>query len=261
MIVTAAVAAGVIIYTTQTLQQRALQTGAEAKERVSTGIEVERVFGYQFNGTALNNNLQKVTVVAPLIRLMAGSQPINFNDFSILLTTERGSLYAVSLATKLPVAIHGILEGGKIRITGFVYGGSIDVLNVTIDDNTTCKAINTHTTGTYLEAMGGEAPCYIGLISTNISEPLSLEESLKILEEMKDIGIELPSLLIGLAVRNSNIYLEAGELYEWRFYVKDGVYPEERYSLQIIPKGGYPTHIDGRIPTVLQAPLEDIWAK
>ncbi|MFH7903188.1 MAG: flagellin, partial [Candidatus Aenigmatarchaeota archaeon] len=35
MIVTAAIAAGVIIYTTQTLQQRALQVGAQARERVA----------------------------------------------------------------------------------------------------------------------------------------------------------------------------------------------------------------------------------
>ena len=237
-----------------------MQTGAEAKERVSTGIEVARVFGYQFDGSTLNNNLQKVTVVAPVVRLMAGSQPINFNDFSILLTTENGAFYAISLTTQIPAAVHGILEGGNVKLTGFVYQGSVDVLNVTINDNATCRSINNHT-GAYLEAVGGDAPCYIALNTSIIDTPMGLDESLKVLEEMRQIGVSLPSLLVGLAVRNSNVYIESGELYEWRFYIKDGVRPEEKYSLQIIPKGGYPAQIEGRIPTVLQAPFEDIWAK
>lgn len=61
IIVTAAVAAGVIIYTASSLQSKALQTGAQAEQRITTGMQITQVFGYQYDPSngQLNNYLQK----------------------------------------------------------------------------------------------------------------------------------------------------------------------------------------------------------
>ena len=263
LIVTAAVAAGVIIYTTQTMQQQALQTGAQAKQRVSTGLEVVRVLGYQFdtNTQTLDPKLQQVTVVAPLMRLMSGSNPINFNDISALLTTENGKFYSITFNSKMPVALHAVLDGGKIRITGFVYNRRVDATSAQdyiINDAAVCTNLYNNV---YIISNSSSAPCYVTLNVTNTEQPLTREEAFKALMEMREYGVVTPSLLVALSLKDQNVYLDSGEIYEWDILLDQPLQPEEKYSLQIIPKGGYVAQVDGVIPTVLQAPVEDIWAK
>jgi len=258
LIVTAAVAAGVIIYTTQNLQQQSLQTGAEAKQRVSTGVEVVRVLGYQYDSTtnSLNTGLQQVSVIAPIARLMSGSNPINFNDITMLLTTEKGEFFSVSTSAEIPQAVHARLEGGNVFITGFVYGNAVDVNSVNITDTTVCATVDT--AGFIQSNSSGTDWCLVELV---VSNPITIEDSIKLLDEMKtELRLQAASLLLGMAIRGENVHLEEGELYEWLLY---GIIlnPEEKYTIQIIPKGGYVTEISGAVPTVLQSPVEDIWAK
>jgi len=263
LIVTAAVAAGVIIYTTQTMQQQALQTGAQAKQRVSTGIEAVRVFGYQYNiGTdSLDPRLQQISAIAPVVRLMSGSNPINFRDITILLTTDRGKFYSVSLKTHIPMALHGRLEGGKIQVTGFIYNNRVDIKSVPeyiIENSTICSDLSNNI---YIISNSSSAPCYVMLNESNIVEPLPIEEVFKMLEEMKEYNVDTPSMLVALSLKDENVYLDSGEIYEWIMLLKESLTPEERYTLQILPKDGYATQVDGIVPTVLQSIVEDIWAK
>jgi len=265
MIVTAAIAAGVIIYTTQTLQQRALQVGAQARERVSTGVEVTRVFGYQYDLSTrkLDTNLQAISVIAPVMRLMAGSKPIGFERISYILTTGYDVL-AYKIGTSLPTAVYGIMQGWNYIIYGFLYNGNVNVLNVTSDDPKMCNVINEYS-GKYIIANktvvnGIVTSCWIALNQSAISVPLTTNDVLNLLSEMHSAGIDSPFAVIGIFASQLSPYLQEGDVYEVMLYLGRYLTPNTRYTLQIIPQDGYIFTIDGKIPTVLTQVFEDIWA-
>lgn len=276
LIISAAVAASVIIYTTQILQQQALQTGAQAKQRVSTGIEVIEVLGYQYNSNirSLDHGLQRISAISPIIRLMSGSPPINFKDITILLTTDKGKFYSISVGSHIPTVLHGRLEGENIKVTGFIYNNRVDVKSVPeyiITDSTICnkladntyiipgtiKNTSSNTTGNNVTT----SSCYIKLNEKAIENPLPIKEVFRILEEMREYNVSTPSILIALSLEDENVYLDAGEIYGWIVFLEKLLAPEERYYLQILPKNGYVTPIYGNIPTALRTVVEDIWVK
>jgi len=266
MIVTAAIAAGVIIYTTQTLQQRALQVGAQARERVATGVEVTRVFGYQYDlqTKSLNPNLQAVSVIAPVIRLMAGSKPIGFERISFILTTQYGDVLSYKIGSSLPTTVYGVMQGGNYIIYGFLYNGNVNVLNVTLDDPKICNIINEYS-GKYIIAnkmVVNETvvSCSIALNQSAISVPLTTTNMLNLLSEMYDAGIDSPIAVIGIFASQLSPYLQEGDIYEVVLYLGRYLTPNTRYTLQIIPQDGYIFTVDGKIPTVLTQVFEDIWA-
>jgi len=265
MIVTAAIAAGVIIYTTQALQQRALQVGSEAEGRVSTGVDVTRVFGYQYNiqtGT-LDPNLQAISVVAPVMRLMAGSSPIGFESISYIITTQSGSVLSYSVGSSLPTAVYGILQGGNYLIYGFLYNGSVDVLNVTSNDPKACSTIKEYS-GEYIIAnttvVNGTVSCWIALNQSAISSSLNDTQVLNLLSEMYNAGISTPFAIIGIFTSQISPYLQEGDVYEVMLYLGEYLTPNTAYTLQVIPQNGYIFTINGRVPTVLTQVFEDIWA-
>jgi len=266
MIVTAAIAAGVIIYTTQTLQQRALQVGAQARERVSTGVEVTRVWGYQYDLQAkrLDINVQAISAIMPVMRLMSGSKPIGFERISYILTTQYGDLLAYKVGTEVPTVVYGILQGGNYLIYGFLYNGNVNVISVNSSDQKTCSAINDYN-GSYIIATktvvnGTVVGCSISLNESAISSPLRDVDVLNLLSEMKAAGIDSPFAVIGLFASQISPYIQEGDVYEVLLYIGKYLTPNTRYTLQIIPQDGYIFTIDGRIPTVLTNVLEDVWA-
>jgi len=266
MIVTAAIAAGVIIYTTQTLQQKALQVGAQARERVATGVEVTRVFGYQYNlqTNSLDSNLQAVSVIAPVMRLMAGSKPIGFERISYILTTQYGDVLSYKVGSALPAAVYGVMQGGNYLIYGFLYNGNVNVLNVTLNDQRTCSIIKEYS-GKYIIANrtvdnGTVVSCWVALNQSAISTPLTIKNVLDLLSEMHYVGVDSPMAIIGIFVSQLSPYLQEGDVYEVILYLGRYLTPNTRYTLQIIPQDGYIFTIDGRIPTVLTQVFEDIWA-
>jgi len=48
---------------------------------------------------------------------------------------------------------------------------------------------------------------------------------------MIDYNVDTPSILIALSLKDENVYLDSGEIYEWVMLLKDPLKPEERYSL------------------------------
>jgi len=266
MIVTAAIAAGVIIYTTQTLQQRALQVGSQARERVSTGVEVTRVFGYQYDLSAkkLDTNLQAISVIAPVMRLMAGSKPIGFERISYILTTQYGDVLSYKVGSSLPTVVYGVMQGGNYLIYGFLYNGNVNVLNVTSNDQKACSTINEYS-GKYIIANktvvnGTVVSCSIALNQSAISVPLSNTGILDLLSEMYEAGIDSPFAVVGIFASQLSPYLQEGDVYEVVLFLGKYLTPNTRYTLQIIPQDGYIFTVDGRIPTVLTQVFEDIWA-
>ncbi len=63
MILVAAVAATVLIYTTGALQQKATKTSTEATQQISSNIVVDKVFGDRLDNTSnVNDNIQKLLI-------------------------------------------------------------------------------------------------------------------------------------------------------------------------------------------------------
>jgi archaellin len=95
VILAAAVAAGVLIMTSGSLQQRALITGSESTEKVVTGLEVVDVRAWNYEGMApdigfvpKNNQVELLYLV---VRLSPGSGPISWNNTVIIVSTKRES--------------------------------------------------------------------------------------------------------------------------------------------------------------------------
>lgn len=78
LVLTAAVAAAVLISTISSLQSRALETGKATTKEVGTNLNVLEVFGER---DSTNNAVTNLTMV---MRLAAGSEPVRFGD--LLLT-------------------------------------------------------------------------------------------------------------------------------------------------------------------------------
>lgn len=85
VILVAAVAAAVLISTSGSLQQKALVTGGQAEEAVATGAEAMSVLGT--NATD-DHALEQFEM---LLRLQAGSEPMNLNNTVILVDTATTS--------------------------------------------------------------------------------------------------------------------------------------------------------------------------
>jgi archaeal flagellin FlaB len=84
MILVAAVAAGVLISTTETLQNKALATGKATSTEVGTSMTVVQV--YAEDGT--NQNLEEFIEV---IKLSSGSEPIRFTDLLLTMSLDNTS--------------------------------------------------------------------------------------------------------------------------------------------------------------------------
>jgi len=257
IIVTAAVAAGVIIYTASSLQSRALQTGAQAEQRITTGMQITHVFGYQYDSSngQLNNYLQKITILGPVVSLMPGSNPINFEYVSTLITDSKGNIYSYAPSQYYPTAIYGVLQGGSFIITGFMFNNQVNVLNVTIDNPRVCSILNNftnqyiYTNFTYVN--GTLVSCTIGLNSSIVGYPLSINQVFQILQSMNKAGIQNPYAIIGLSIKQESVYLTTGELYEIMYYLPNGLSTNENYNIQITPINGYTAQYGGAIPAVL----------
>ncbi|BBL45608.1 archaeal flagellin FlaB [Nanobdella aerobiophila] len=257
IIVTAAVAAGVVIYTASALQAKALQTGQQAESRITTGMQITQMFGYQYNPNTgqLDNYLQEITGMGPVVSLMPGSGPINLEEVDSLLTTSNGNVYSYSPSNYEPTSIYGVLEGGSILISGFMYNDQVNVENVTINNTNICNTL-TNISNQYIYINFSYinntlSSCSININSSVIGVPLSISQVFQFLQSMNEAGIQDPYAVIGLAVNQESVYLTTGENYELIYYIPSGLVTDENYNLQITPVNGYAAQYGGAIPTVL----------
>jgi flagellin FlaB len=108
MILVAAVAAGVLLRTSGSLQQRATVTGEQSIKEVSTILKVQSVVGYT-NDTSSNN----LTALLLTVQLAAGSGDVRLED--ILMTYESGDNYVTGItfnSTYYPPASVDALNNG-----------------------------------------------------------------------------------------------------------------------------------------------------
>lgn len=84
MLLVAAIAAGVLIQTTGSLQNKALITGTQSKAQISTHIDVLSVTGTNGSDSVVEN----VSIIA---RLSAGSESIDLNELVLISDTPSSS--------------------------------------------------------------------------------------------------------------------------------------------------------------------------
>ncbi|MGB9674512.1 MAG: hypothetical protein ACPLX8_00100 [Nanopusillaceae archaeon] len=259
IIVTAAVAAGVIIYTANALQARALQTGQQAQERISTGVQITQLFGYQYDPSTgqFNNQLQKVTFLGPVVQLMPGSGPINFENVNILVTTSYGQVYSYTSSPYQPRAVYGVLTGGNVIVTGFVFNNQVNILSVNITNPTICNTLNYNSSTRYVYASilkqinGTITKCSVNLNDSIVGAPISLNQYLQIVQELYEVEKVNTYGLLGIAINQQSVYLTNGELYELLLYLPTPLVTNEGYTIQITPINGYTAQYGGYVPSVL----------
>ncbi len=85
VILVAAVAAAVLVSTASNLQQRSIQTGIQTEEGISTGLEAVSVMA---TDGSQGSDIENFEV---LVRLQAGSDPLNLNNTVVLMDTAASS--------------------------------------------------------------------------------------------------------------------------------------------------------------------------
>ena len=85
LILVAAVAAGVLIQTSNSLQGKALATGSQAKSQVTTNAQFLTIYGEDASG---DNELESFFLES---KLVAGSDVINLNDAIMEITLDNAS--------------------------------------------------------------------------------------------------------------------------------------------------------------------------
>lgn len=86
-VLAAAVAAGVLIYTSGVLQERATETGKEAAQEVSTNIKVVSITGTRSNSTVALVNETKIRVA-----VSAGAEKLDLSQMSIYFSDGTNSV-------------------------------------------------------------------------------------------------------------------------------------------------------------------------
>jgi flagellin-like protein len=94
MVLVAAVAASVILSTSMSLQNKALDVGRQTKSRVSNAYEIVRV-----QGTA-NTSIHKITDLEVMVRLIAGSDAQDLRDMVMFVHTS-GAFFEATLESTL----------------------------------------------------------------------------------------------------------------------------------------------------------------
>ena len=89
MVIVAAVAAGVLINTSQSLQEQARATGEETIRSVSSGVEVNAV-------KAQTNDNAKMTTLEAVVTTYPGSDGINLDETVIQITTKNAMVHVTS---------------------------------------------------------------------------------------------------------------------------------------------------------------------
>ncbi len=90
MVLVAAVAAGVLLRTSGSLQQKATVTGEQATKEVSTNVKVMDVLGY-VNDTSQ----ERINAIIMRVQLAAGSGDVRYSD--IILAYQSGDNYVVGI--------------------------------------------------------------------------------------------------------------------------------------------------------------------
>lgn len=122
MLLVAAVAAGVLIQTTGSLQNKALVTGTQASSQISTHIDVISISGT--NGSS-SSSIENVSFI---VRLSAGSEQIDLKDLVTTIDTPTDSQSVVFSDWTVTY-----LQNGTNHQNDYLVTGDVAMLKVELD--------------------------------------------------------------------------------------------------------------------------------
>jgi archaellin len=117
MILVAAVAAGVLIQTSSSLQSKALYTGSRAKTQVSTQVSVMYMWGEDASSGAtrqINRTFMKV-------KLASGSDPVKLSDTLIQVDTPSNRVNLQYNSSLNDCTVGGAIDGNQNNYYGGEY--------------------------------------------------------------------------------------------------------------------------------------------
>ena len=123
LILVAAIAAGVLIQTSTSLQSKSLDVGKQTQSRITTDLEVVQIKAEGTGDSVINANTDHMTVSA---RLSAGSDIIKLEDIvvSIITPTDTQTLnYADSPTTSTTFNATYLSNGGNPIRNGYLTAG------------------------------------------------------------------------------------------------------------------------------------------
>ncbi len=143
MVLVAAVAAAVLINTSGYLQQRAMATGRQTTQEVSTGIKIDSVTGYAPSA----NNMTLMTIQ---VSLQAGSNPIDLTQTKVYLDDGNKQVvltYGGNKSTLTGSMFDTSLAGWKTSTGSALPGTEFGILIVQDADSSLSGSIPTLTSG------------------------------------------------------------------------------------------------------------------
>jgi archaeal flagellin FlaB len=138
IIIVAAIAAAVLISTGTSLQQKALITGNEARESISSGLEAVSIRGSDPSQAGTPHHISHLYLMA---RLPAGSNALNFNQTVLTLDTtsaQQSFLYSGTVADSAMAAgtadyVVTYVQTGPYQEDGYVNLGDLVKLKFNVD--------------------------------------------------------------------------------------------------------------------------------
>jgi flagellin-like protein len=127
MLLVAAIAAGVLIQTVGSLQNKALTTGQQSKSQISTHLEVVNMVGQDGTNGVIDN-------VSLVIKLAAGSESIQFDELIITVdtTSDFATLSYEPVIANLAQGNYVVtpLQNGTNHKDGYLVRGDVAKLDV-----------------------------------------------------------------------------------------------------------------------------------
>lgn len=138
-ILVAAIAAGVLISTSQKLQAKSTQTGNEATQNVVGTLEVLSVQGIR-SGTASTNYIDQIDIT---VRLAAGADPVDLSALVIQYSDGTNVLSVATCDATAPVALATEFNTEIVRGTTAACGVTVsgDLVKITLGDADAMAAV------------------------------------------------------------------------------------------------------------------------
>ncbi len=297
-ILTAAIAAGVIIQTSGVLQERSYAVAGQARQRLLTGLEVTEVYGNS-DISANSDATGSIDQLEIGVRLRPGASEVNLrtmalsyssNEVALSATLQHSSVSAFNMSfadynitntswTALPDDMN------KDQITDYVKvgeGATADYLLFNISGIGIANASlgtyirNASTTPVNLSLdqvpvmIGQEIYGYVtGNVTVNTSNEISptSADSFYVTqfprENICNFNNLIPDRFFCYVVKigNSNPILEAGESMVLYYKLNStNMIPEDtQFQLSFVPKDGAITYLDGQTPAVVRKSKILIW--
>lgn len=293
MILVAAVAAAVIIRTSGVLQERAFAVSGQTRKRLVTGLEVIEVIG------DTNRSVPNIANLEISVRLRSGSTPVQFRTTQLTFNTQNLALSAkMQHSTNDAFNFSSITVTNTTwldTVTDFNEDGVDDFVRIGINCTGTYECVQFNISGVGLSNVSlgydlstatsiapienitvregkimfnGEVYGYVLVKNANATLSNSMNGT-KVnvtqfpAQDVCSFDTLIPERFFCIEARlgSRGTVLEYGGLYIIKYKLKpqDGMVEDEAFQINLIPREGSITYIQGTIPDVLKDKKIVLW--